>query len=74
MIQPTYRVRHPAWPSLYDDRPEKPHEGNVVSVNAWHADVLFDGWPRTVRAAIASLEPQDFDFHAREFKARKAAA
>ena len=46
------RVEHPNW--THDG---KRRAGVVTHVpNDWHADVLFDGWTETVRAAQASLE------------------
>lgn len=44
------RVTHPDW--LGAER-----TGTIEKVaNRWHADVRFDGWTRTVRAALGSLE------------------
>lgn len=44
------RVVHPNWN-------EQRRRGRIVGVpNDWHADVLFDGWDRPVRASQFNLE------------------
>lgn len=64
LITPGIRIEHPDW-FVLGTFEQRRQPGVVVAManEGRQADILLDGWPRTVRAATHRLEPQRFDSH-----------